>query len=99
MLEMVQGNNDPTCACNSARVNTFLRPASENVHSFKLTYKHFGHRCHNSRLVAIGQATLDHYNQAYGRNYGPEWAEAPKLLIEYLVMCGRYNENHPKFFR
>ena len=99
MLEVVHDNTDPTRACNAARVNTFVRPGSENIHGFKLTYKNFGHRCHNSRLVAIGPETLAHYNRIYGKNYGPEWAEAPKLLIEYLVMCGRYNENHPKFFR
>jgi hypothetical protein len=65
----------------------------------KNTYKHLGAKAHNSRLDAIGQAKLDHYNHLYGRNYGPEWAEASTLHVEYLVTAGRYNQDHPKWNR
>lgn len=99
MLEVVQGNTNPTFAANSARIATYLRPASENMHTFKSTYKHLGGRVHNARLLATGPATINHYNQLYGGNYGAEMKETPKVMIEYLVMGGRYNENHPKFFR
>ena len=99
VLEVVQGNRDPTLTVNSARIATFLRPASENMHTLKLTYKHIGNKCHNSRLVATGPRTIDHYNRVYGRNYGPEWKETPTLMVEYLVIGGRYNQNHPKLFR
>ena len=99
VLEVVPNNNDPTFACNSARVATYLRPASENAHTFKQIYKHFGTTCHHSRLTAVGEAVLNHYNQKYGRNFPVEWAESSKLYIEYLVCTGRYNENHSLFFR
>ena len=99
LLEIIPSNNDRTFACNSARVATFLRPASENCHTFKLTYKSVGHRVHNSRLVAVGQAKLLHYNRLYGKNYPLEFAELPKVSLEYLAVAGRYNANHPKFFR
>ena len=99
MLEVVQGNQNPTFAANSARIATFLRPASENMHTFKSTYKLLGSKVHNARVVATGQATINHYNHLYGRNYGPELGESPKVFLEYLVMGGRYNQNHPKFFR
>ena len=99
MLEVVQGNHDRTLAANSGRVATYLRPASENMHTFKQMYRLFDIRVHNARLEAIGGNMIDHYNQLYGQNLGQEWKEASKLSAEYLVMGGRWNQDHPKFFR
>ena len=99
VLEVVEGNTDPTMAANASRLGTFIRPGGEQVHTFKQEYDILGNRVHNSRLVAVGQRTLDYYNNLHGRNYGREWAETPKIQIEYLVVAGRYNQNHPKFFR
>lgn len=98
-LEVVDCGNDPTLACNAARVASYLRHGSENAHTFKQIYTHFGHRCHNARLEAVGVRNLNFYNQKYGRNYGPEVAQMSKLHLEYLVMAGMYNRFHAKFFR
>ena len=98
-LEQIQDNHDKTMAANSGRVPTFLRSASENTHLFKRIFKYFGHRAHNSRMKAIGLAKIRFYNNKYNFNIPAEFAESPKLLIEYLVMCGRFNQWHPKFSR
>ena len=99
-MVVVQGNNDPTLAANSARLATFVRAASENAHAaLKRSYKHLGGKLHHSRLDSIGQTTLNYYNNRYGMNYGPEWAEAAKVLIEVLVTSGHFNADHPKFPR
>ena len=96
----VYDNDNPTLAANAARMASIIRPGSENVHApLKHSNKHLGGKVHNSRLDAVGQPTLAHYNNRYGMNYGQEWAEAPKLLIEYLVTAGLYNQFHPKFHR
>ena len=99
LFEQIQNNPDPTLAANTGRVITFLRPGSEQTHTFKNQFKNFGHRVHNSRLNAVGVRKLAYYNQLFGKSYGAEWAEMSKLNIEYLVMCGRFNEWHPKFPR
>ena len=99
LFEQIQNNPDPTLAANTGRVITFLRPGSEQTHTFKNQFKNFGHRVHNSRLNAVGVRKLNYYNQLFGKSYGAEWAEMSKLNIEYLVMCGRFNEWHPKFPR
>lgn len=98
-LEQIQNNPDDYRAANSGRITTFLRPASENAHTFKNQYRFFGHKAHNSRLNAVGARKIDYYNRLYGKNYGPEWREKSKLDIEYLVMVGRYNEWHPMYPR
>ena len=100
VLELVPGNQDPTLAANAARMATFCRHGSENFHApLKNQNQHLSGTAHNSRVDAIGQETLNHYNQRYDRHYGPEWAEVPLLYVEYLVAVGRYNEHHPKFSR
>ena len=86
-------------AANSARIATFLRPASENMHTVKKIYKHFGAKAHTSRLDVVGADTLAYYNNRYDKNYGAEWAETPLINVEYLVMGGRYNQDHAKFLR
>ena len=98
-LEQIQNNHDKTQAANSGRIATFLRAASENAHLFKRIFKFFGNRVHNSRMDAVGLTKIRFYNRKYNMNIPEEFAESPKLLIEYLVMCGRYNQWHPKFSR
>ena len=98
-MEVEEGNVSPTFAANSSRLATFLRPGSEQAHTFKQIYRLVDKRVHNSRLEMVGHQTLAHYNQMYDKNYGQEWAESPKVNIEYLVTMGRFNQNHPKFFR
>ena len=57
----------PTLAANAARVATYSRPASENVHApLHNSYQHLQGRAHNTRLEAVGQETIDHYNQLFG---------------------------------
>ena len=99
LLEQVQGNQDDTRAANAGRVGTFLRAGAENTHTFKNIYRYFAHRAHNSRLNAIGAQKINYYNRRYNKHFGPEWAEMSKLNVEYLVMCGRFNEWHAKFAR
>ena len=100
LLERTPNNGDETRASNTGRVNTYLRAMSEGTHgAMKNGYKMFKHQVHNSHLVAVGQAKINHYNQLFGRQYGAEWAEMPKLNIEYLVMCGLFNRFHAKFAR
>ena len=64
-----------------------------------MNYKYFGHRVHNSRMVVVGQRTIDKYNHQYNKNFGNEWAEAPKLNVEYLVCTGLVNRWHSLFER
>lgn len=99
LIEQYPNNRDETRAVNSGRFGTFLRAASENAHTLKNNYKYFGHRAHNSRLVAVGQATIDKYNDRYNKNLGLEWAETPKLNVEYLVCIGLINRFHSLFER
>ena len=82
----------------SARLATFLRPASENFHTIKRIYKTFSN-IHHYRLEAVGQPFIQHFNNKYGRKLGEEWAEYSLLYIEFLVATALYNRLHPKFFR
>ena len=100
VLVVVDGNRDPTLAANAARLGSYVRASAEGTHGpLKNSYKHLGAKVHNSRMNAVGQTTLDYYNHRHGMNYGQEWAESPKLLVEYLVTAGRFNQEHPKFAR
>ena len=99
LLEQIQNNPDPTLAVNGGRVVTFARAGAENTHVFKKQYKYFGHQAHNSRLNAIGQRKITHYNRKFDKQFGREWAEMSKLNAEYLVMAGRFNQWHAKFAR
>ena len=99
VLLPIQRNRDATLAANTGRIGTFIRAASENAHTLKMNYKYFGHRVHNSRMVVVGQRTIDKYNHQYNKNFGNEWAEAPKLNVEYLVCTGLVNRWHSLFER
>ena len=99
LLHQVQNNQNETRAANSGRIATYLRAASENAHTFKQMFKYFSHQVHNSRLNAIGAAKIAYYNQLYGKQYGAEYMEMPKLNAEYLVMVALFNRWHAKFAR
>ena len=99
IIEQIQNNPDPTLAVNGGRVVTFSRAGAENTHVFKKQYKYFGHQAHNSRLNAISQRKITHYNRKFDKQFGREWAEMSKLNAEYLVMAGRFNQWHAKFAR
>ena len=47
----------------------------------------------------MGAGFINHYNNKYGQQYGPEWSEYSLLYIEFLVSIGLYNWFHPKFAR
>ena len=76
-----------------------MRAASENAHTFKQIYKFFKHKAHNSRLVAVGTAKINYYDNIFGLQLGAEYAEMAKITLEYLVMVGLYNRWHAKFAR
>jgi hypothetical protein len=99
LLEQVPHNNDETIAANSGRIATYLRAASENTHTFKRGFKLFAHQAHNSRMNAVGHNKISYYNRRYGKNYGVDYEEQPKLQMEYMVMAGRFNEWHAKYSR
>ena len=82
----------------SARLVTFIRPASENFHTIKRIYKTF-QNIHHTRLEAVGEAFIAHYNKKHNKNYGVEWTEYSLLYIEFLVAIALYNRFHPKFLR
>ena len=99
-LEMIENNNDPVLAANSARITQFLRPASENFHAaiFR-SYKLLSGVMDAHNFDPVGQEFINRYNHLYGGQLGPSWAECSKTSILWIVACGLYNRFHPKFVR
>ena len=99
LLDQIENNRNETFTANSGRVPTYLRAGAECTHCLKSQFKYFGHTAHNSRLNAVGARKIAYYNRKHGRELPVEFAEMSKLNIEYLVMCGRFNQWHAKYVR
>ena len=85
ILIAYQESNNPTFAANSARIPTSLRPAWENCHLLKKTYKQFVTKVKYSRKNdVVPDAKV---------------AETLELHMEYLVMAGIYNKDNSKYVR
>ena len=79
ILIAYQGSNNPTFAANSARIATSLRPASENCHLLKKTYKQIGTKVKSVRLNRVGVKTVNKYSRKYDVVPDAEVAETSKL--------------------
>ena len=50
-----------------------------------------------SYFKPVGQAFVDHYNQRFGVNWGPEWAGYSFAYFVYCAVGSAHNFSHPGF--